>query len=166
MNVQLGDEVKIEKSSGSKWPRWQWSSDPYKWIDTGYSGEYLSGTISVIDGTGFRVDISNGQYWVLPLHGNLSYREDIWDLPGFFDNISERIRKRKANGCSCGAWSMYGEDWEEHDSLCSYYDTHKRAKGEPKNNDGRYKCWACLRLLIIMGGYQICNNKECNWYQK
>ena len=162
MNIYIGDEVEIEKSSSSKWPRWMWNEDNNKWIDTGSSGEFIKGVINKIIAEYFIVNFPGlGPRWF-----EINTPDHIWKLPGFYYNLSSETRRRKDNGCSCGAWSMYGKDWDQHDGSCSYYDDCERKIGMPKNNDGRRFCYFCMDGVINMGGYQICNNKDCTWYQR
>ena len=162
---EIGDRIKIEKAPDRQWPRWQFDSS--SWIDMGYTGEYFDGRIINLGAAFVKVHLGEpNKDWSIPVDGHYGYVEGQFDLPGFYENLSYQIRQRKSHGCSCGAWSMYGEDWDEHDGSCSYYDTEKRSGDTPKNNDGRVDCWHCTRPTINMGGYQICNHSDCRWYQK
>ena len=65
--------------------------------------------------------------------------------------------------CSCGVWATMGKSWILHSSTCNF------KVGPPaavKNNDGRGDCFKCGQLTKQMGGgaYDVCENKECSWY--
>jgi len=95
--------------------------------------------------------------------------DSVWQIA--FDNIEAGARPEWSNRtCTCGAHSMYGEDWEHHTPTCWLNETIYRGPYTPKNNDNRGLCFKCGQITKQVAGWTtmhcLCINPNCSWYER
>jgi hypothetical protein len=126
MKLELGMEMVGEVAPDGISMRWKYKRSTgtfpkYELVDSGYTGVFRHGIVSVIKDSVaeliFVNESNDGIIHAIALEGHVAYIKEQWSYPGFPVPVAQPSK----DICECGCEARYGKDCPGHAYWCKKY---------------------------------------------